>query len=204
MTLSIIKSNMPKYNPKIILASTSPRRKEIMEKTGLSFAVVESNYEEDMTLPLKPRQLVKKLSLGKAEAVAHRHLGAVVIAADTFIVFGDKVMGKPKTVAQAKTMLKHLSGKSNTILTGLTILRKKPYKLVSRIVETKIFFRKLTEKEIVGYIKTGEPMDKAGAYAVQGLGAMFIDKIVGEFSGAMGLPLGALNDGLKEFKINIL
>ncbi len=189
---------------KIILASTSPRREEIFKKTGLSFAIEESNYEEDMTLDLHPLELAKYLSLGKAKNVALRHHDAVIIAADTFITFENKVLGKPHTPEEAKEMLEMLQGKSNVIITGVTIIDTKTQRMETFTDEAIVFLKSLTESEINNYIATGEPLDKAGAYAIQGLGAVFIEKIEGDFFGAMGLPLVKVVEKLKAFDIKVL
>lgn len=189
---------------KIILASASPRRKEILEKTRLPFTVEESRYEEDMTLDLSPHALAKQLSEGKATDVASRHDDAIIIAADTFVVFGEKVLGKPLTESEAKEMLLMLQGESHTILTGVTMIDMSTGKTESFVDEAKVFLKSLTEAEIEAYIATGEPMDKAGAYAVQELGAVFVERIEGDFFGVMGLPLVKVVKVLKSFNVTVL
>jgi len=189
---------------KIILATTSPRRKEIFAKTGLPFETQESNYEENMKLPMSPSGLVKHLSLEKAKAVAEKNKGAIVIAADTFIVFKNKYVGKPKTKEEAKEMLKMLSGKEHQIVTGVTIIDSEVKHAVSFHETIKVFMKDFSDKTIDAYIETGEPLDKAGAYAIQGLGAVLIDRIEGDFFAAMGLPLSRLADELKGFGINVI
>ena len=188
----------------IILASASPRRKEILEITGLDFTVCKSDYEEDLDLPLRPRELARFLSRKKAEAVAHKYKDALVIAADTFIVFKDNLLGKPHTDKEALKMLKMLNGKAHSVVTGFTILDTANSKKLSRTAETKVYFKKLGKDEITAYVKSGEPLDKAGAYAVQGLGAVFVEKIEGDFFNVMGLPLCALAEGLKKFGVHVL
>ena len=188
----------------IILASASPRRKEILERTGLDFTVCKSDYEEDLDLPLRPRELARFLSRKKAEAVAHKYKDALVIAADTFIVFKDNLLGKPHTDKEALKMLKMLNGKAHSVVTGFTILDTANSKKLSRTAETKVYFKKLGKDEITAYVKSGEPLDKAGAYAVQGLGAVFVEKIEGDFFNVMGLPLCALAEGLKKFGVHVL
>ncbi len=184
-------------NRKIILASTSSRRKALLAETGLVFEAVAPNYEEDMTLPLQPRELVLKLSLGKAESLAEEYPDAVIISADTFIAFKDIVLGKPHTPEKAKEMLRMLSGEMNTILTGLAVVDTKSKKVIQRIVEPKVSFKKLTEKEIEDYVETGEPLDKAGAYAIQGLGGALVEKVEGDWASAVGLPTKELLEILK-------
>lgn len=186
---------------KIILASTSPRRKEIFEKAGIPFSMEDSGYEEDLSLPLEPRELAKHLALEKAKAVASRHKDAVVIGADTIVAINNRILGKPKDLNKATDMLKLLSGSTNTVITGIAIVDGKSGKNITRTEETKVYFKKLTDKDIAKYISTGEPMGKAGAYAVQGLGASLIDRIEGDFHNAMGLPLAVLLEELKKFGI---
>ncbi len=189
---------------KIILASGSPRRKEILKITGLDFTVRISEYEEEHNLSLKPRKLARFLSRKKAQAVAHEYNDAIIIAADTFIVFKDRLLGKPHTEKEAEKMLKILNGKMHSVITGFTIMDTGSTEILSKSVETKIYFKKLSGEEISAYVRSKEPLDKAGAYAIQGLGALFIKKIDGDFFNVMGLPLYALTENLKKFGINVL
>ncbi len=188
----------------IILASASPRRKELLEKIGLKFEVEPSNREEDMLSGLKPHELARNISLEKAKVVANKHKNAIVIAADTIIVFKGKVLGKPHTETEAENMLKTMSGKSHYVITGFTIIDTDKNKTLTKSVETKVHIRKLTSKEINAYVKSQEPLDKAGAYAIQGLGSVIVGKIEGDYFNVMGLPLSALTESLKEFGINVL
>jgi septum formation protein len=187
---------------RIILASTSSRRKEILSKVKLSFEVMESDYKEDMSLDMSPIELSKWLSFNKAKVVADKNKDAVVIGADTFIVFKEKLLGKPKTEKEAKEMLTMLSGKEHEIITGVTIIEKDHSISFHEIV--KVFMENITQENIDKYIATGEPMDKAGAYALQEMGAIFIKKIDGDFYTAMGLPLKRIVEELKDFGIDIL
>ena len=188
----------------IILASASPRRRELLEKIGLRFKVEPSNYEEDIHSRLEPHKLAQKVSLEKAEAVASKHKNTIVIAADTFVVFGGQILGKPHTEKEAREMLEAISGKSHSVITGFSIIDTCKNKALSKSVETKIYIRRLTSAEIDAYVKSKEPLDKAGAYAIQGLGAVFVEKIEGDYFNVIGLPLSALTEALKEFGINIL
>ncbi len=188
---------------KIILASASPRRKEILRKTGLNFSICTSDYKEDINLSLKPRALAKFLSRKKAETVAHKYKNAIIIAADTFIVFKNRLLGKPHTDKEAEKMLNMLNGKAHSVITGFTIMDTASKKILSRSVETKVYFKKLGRKEINAYVRSKEPLDKAGAYAIQGLGSVFIEKIDGDFLNVVGLPLRALTESLKKFGITI-
>jgi len=189
---------------KIILASTSPRRKELLEKLGLPFEIIPSDYEEDMNLDMHPLELAKFLSLGKAQAVAGKNVSSLVIGADTFVALGEKLLGKPKNIEEAKNMLREISGQMVSVITGFTLIDSDTGQTVSEVVETKIYIKKLSDEEIDNYIKTGEPLDKAGAFAIQGVGAVFIEKIEGDFLATVGLPLFALANRLKEFGIKVL
>lgn len=188
----------------IILASRSPRRRELLGRWKIPFTAVESDYEEDMTLPLPPQRLAKVLSLGKAKAVAARYPHAIVIAADTFIAHRGKLMGKPKSAADARRMLRELSGKTHSVITGLAIIDTATGRRVSKAVEAKITFRPITAREINAYVASGEPLDKAAAYAIQGIGSVIIKKIDGDYHGVMGLPLYQLAQELEKFGVRVL
>jgi len=184
---------------KIILASASPRRKELLTKAGLVFDVVLSDYEEDMNLLLSPRELAKHLSKGKAESVAEKHADAIVISADTFIVYEEQVIGKPHTPEKAKEILQMLSGKAHSVITGFTVMEKEGNS-ISRAEETLVFMKNLTDEIINAYIATGEPLDKAGAYAAQGLGGALVERIEGDIENVVGLPTKEVLAVLKEFE----
>ena len=189
---------------RIILASASPRRRELLEKIGLKFEVEPSDYAEDLRSGLSPDELARVISLEKARSVASKHKNTVVIAADTFIVFRGKIMGKPGNEAEARKMLMMLSGKSHSVITGFTILDTDENKILTKSVETVVHIKNLTSEEIETYVKSGEPLDKAGAYAIQGLGSVIVERIEGDYFNVIGLPLSALAEGLKEFGIHIL
>lgn len=189
---------------RIILASASPRRKELLEKIGLKFEVEPSNYAENMRSKLSPDELARSTSLEKAKVVAGKHKNAIVIAADTFIVFRGKILGKPNTQAEARKMLMTLKGKSHSVITGFTILDTDKNKVLTKSVETIIHIKNLTSEEVDAYVKSKEPLDKAGAYAIQGLGSVIVERIEGDYFNVIGLPLSVLAEGLKEFGINIL
>ena len=186
---------------KIILASASPRRKEILERTGLKFMVDASDYEEDLSMRMPARRLARFLSCEKAKAVAKRYKNAIIIAADTIIYFEDKVFGKPHNVRDAKRMLNILNGKHHSVITGFTIMDSRERLSISRSVVTKVYFNKITRKWIEEYVRTGEPLDKAGAYAIQGLGAAIVKKIEGDYNNVVGLPVDALMKALRKFGI---
>lgn len=174
---------------KLILASGSLRRKELLEKAGLHFDVIVSDYEEDMTLPLSPGELVKHLSRGKAEAVAKEHKDAIVLSADTIVAYDSQILGKPHTEEKAEKMLQLLSGKQHSVFTGFTIMLLEENKIISRAVETKVYFNRLSDAEIKKYVATGDPLEKAGAYAIQKIGDTFVEKIEGDYNNVVGLPI---------------
>jgi len=188
---------------KIILASTSARRKAILTQIGIRFTVENSNFIEDMTQKLPPTTLTKRLSLGKASVLAEKYADAIIIAADTVIVFEKKIIGKPHTVEKARLVLKELSGKSHTVITGVTIIDTKIKKKLSFSTKTRVVLKSLTLEEIDAYIKTDEPLDKAGGYAIQGLGAGLVKKINGDYFNVVGLPIYPLIEQLKKFNIFI-
>jgi septum formation protein len=188
----------------IVLASASPRRKEILARTGLPFRVDATDSDEEMDPALSPRALARSLSYRKAASVASRHKNALIIAADTFIVFRGRIFGKPHTAAEAGRMLKTLNGKKHSVITGFTIMDTATKKRLTRSIETKVYFRKMAPGEIDAYVRSREPLDKAGAYAIQGLGAALIRKIEGDYDNVVGLPVSSLVEELKKFGIHVL
>jgi septum formation protein len=187
----------------IILASSSPRRKELLEKIGISFTVDPSDYPEDLNSDLSPEELAKSISRGKAQAVAKKYKDAIIIAADTFGILNGKILGKPHTPSEAEAMLQLISGKSHRVITGLTVIDSARQKSVTRTIETQVYIKKLSPEQISHYVKTGEPLDKAGAYAIQGLGSIIVEKIAGDYYNVVGLPLCALAESLKEFGLDL-
>lgn len=185
----------------LVLASSSSTRKNLLTKAGLVFEIDPSSYEEDMTLLMPPKELVMHLSRGKAQDVAHRHKQAVVLGADTIIVYKDEILGKPHTREKAKNVLKMLSGRQHSAITGFTIIDTENNNTISKAVETKVFFKDLTDKEIDEYIATGEPLNKAGSYAILELGGKLVEKIEGSETNVAGLPMDEVMETLKEFGI---
>lgn len=188
---------------KLILASTSPTRKELLAKAGLTFEVVASNYEEDMTLDMPPEELVQFLAKGKAESVVKDFPQAVIIGADTIIYSEGKILGKPHTKEKAKEMLQGLSGKGHSAITGYAVIDKENNKTFSKFVETKVFFRNIPEEELDVYVATGESLDKAGAYAILQGGNSFVERVEGDVYNVAGLPLAELLATLKEFGVEV-
>lgn len=188
----------------LILASGSPARKEILNRTKIPFIVDVSNYEEDMTLNLEPKDLATYLSKGKAQDVANKHKNAVVLGADSFAVFDKQLLGKPPTIERAKEMLSMLSGKAHSFVTGFTIIDTTDGKVYSDTVETKVYFKMLSADDIDGYLAKENVLNNAGAYIIQDLGAVLIEKIEGSYSNVMGLPIAQVAAALKQFNINFL
>lgn len=185
---------------KLILASQSPGRKKVLEDAGMMFDIVPSSYEEDMTLQLPPAELAILLSQGKARDVAKRHPDAIVIAADTFGVYQNNFLGKPHTEERAREMLEMLRGDVHSMVTGFTIIDTRSGFEVSKSVESKIWFRHIPTDEIEEYIRTGEPLNKAGAYAIQGIGNKFVEKVEGSMTNIIGLPIEEVLVILENFK----
>ena len=187
----------------IILASKSPRRRELLEKLGLDFTVMTEDVDESMDPALPLEREILRVSEAKARAVRSR-VGPedIIISADTVVCVDGKRLGKPADEADAKAMLRALSGRAHTVVSGLCVLRGDRCETAS--VSTDIHFRPLADREIDAYVASGEPMDKAGAYGIQGLAAIFVDKLDGDYYNVMGLPLCALAELLKRFGIHVL
>lgn len=189
---------------RIILASKSPRRKQLLESIKLNFEVVVSEFNEETVKEKNPQRLVEDVSRQKAKVVAEKNKNAIIIAADTIVVLDREIIGKPISVKNAKEILQKLSNSKHLVITGFTVLDSKTKKSVTKSVISKVFFKNLTKKEINAYIKTGEPMDKAGAYGVQDRAGAFIEKIEGDFFNVVGLPIFSVCKTLLEFDINII
>ncbi len=187
---------------KIILASASPRRKRMFEDLKLDFEIVVSNYEENISDEKFDLTLVEKTAYNKALEVAQRiEEKAVIISADTVVVFGGKILGKPKDEENAREMLKMLSGQTHMVVTSVAVIDKYEQKTLIDSEKTMVTFDELSNQEIDDYISTREPMDKAGAYGIQGLGCAFIKKVDGCYNNVVGLPAYMLARMLKSFNI---
>ncbi len=188
---------------KIILASTSTRRHDLAKQMGLEFEIIPTNYEEDMTMDLGPAELAKTLSYGKAKEVADRLKRGIIIGVDTFIVFDGKKLGKPKSENEAFEMLRSFSGKSQEVYSGVALIDYETGNEIQDFEVTKVKFREMDDQEIKNYIKTGEPMDKAGAYGIQGLSSIFIEKVDGCYANVVGFPIYNIYKNLKKIGVNI-
>jgi septum formation protein len=184
---------------KVILASASPWRRTLLERTGIPFTIAVSDYEEDHTLKLTPLELVQHLAAGKAETVALLHADAIVIGADTLVEFKGKPIGKAKDARDARRILGLLSNKTHPIHTGFCIIDTRSGKRRVGVETTLVTFRKLSKREIDAYVATGEPLNVAGAYAIQGGASSFASRIEGDFYNIVGLPLARIVEELKRF-----
>ena len=185
---------------KIILASASPRRADILRQAGINFSVLSSAIDETPYLRESPETLVLRLAGAKAELVAARSVGpAYVVAADTVVVADGQILGKPRSTDDARHILESLSGRTHQVLTGVTIIRLPDAERRQFVESTRVTFSTLTAEQISSYLNSGEPFDKAGAYAIQGIAARFIPRIEGCYYNVMGLPLAHLLIDLREF-----
>ncbi len=189
---------------KIILASSSPRRKELLHLIGVSFTVTPSNVNEVVEEGVLSSQIVEQLALLKARAVSASHKEGIIIGADTIVVFNGEILGKPNSKKEAHRMLKRLQGNTHEVFSGVAVLNALTGKYLVSHQVTKVYMKTLTDDEINAYIDTNEPMDKAGSYGIQGIGALFIEKIDGDYFNVVGLPLSLLSKLLTSFGINVL
>ncbi|WP_134686065.1 Maf family protein [Brevibacillus migulae] len=188
----------------VILASSSPRRRELLQGLGIPFTVQSSDVDESTSPDLSPQQIVESLAQRKAREVAKDVNDGLVIGADTIVVLDGKVLGKPRDEADAFQMLQSLQGREHTVYSGVTIVDVKTGREEVSHRSTKVRIRSLTEQEINAYIATKEPMDKAGSYAIQGIGATIVDSIDGDYFTVVGLPLNLLAGMLSRFGVQIL
>lgn len=187
----------------IILASQSPRRRELLERMGLTqFQIIPAQGEEVLNPALSPAQLVEELSRQKAAEVAAAHPAALIIAADTVVSIDGRVLGKPHSTQEAAQMLELLSGREHTVYTGVTVTCGG--QTVTQHEATAVRFRPLSQGDIARYVSTGEPMDKAGAYGIQGYGSVLVEGISGDYFNVMGLPVCRLARLLGRFGVDPL
>lgn len=172
---------------RVVLASSSPRRRQLLDLIGIAHEVRPANIDETLRPREAPRRHAERLAREKATVIATRDPDLITIGADTVVVINRKVLGKPRDEAEAVHMLSQLSGREHTVITAIAVARGK--KLRSAIEEVRVKFRRLREDEIEAYVATGEPMDKAGAYGIQGFGATIVERIDGDYFAVMGLPL---------------
>jgi septum formation protein len=190
-------------NRKLILASTSPRRSSLLLQLGVDFDVVDPGEAEN-SIELDPETRVREHALCKAEAVAEKYPDRLVIAADTIVVLGGRILEKPRSREEAKEMLRALGNRTHVVISAVALVEKNRGLTDVRTEETKVTMMGLDDDEIETYVATGEPLDKAGAYAAQGVGAVMIERVDGCFYNVVGLPLSLLHRMLKEAGYNTL
>lgn len=188
----------------IILASASPRRKEILENTNTKFEIIKSEIDEVILDNELPSQVVMRLAFEKAIDIALKHPDSLVIGADTVVVLNNNILGKPKDSSDAFNMIKQLSGKTHQVITGISLINLNANQKIIDYVVSNVKFKNLSEEDIKDYIQTNESLDKAGAYGIQGFGAMLVEEIQGDYFNIVGLPISRLSDLLKKhFNINL-
>jgi nucleoside triphosphate pyrophosphatase len=180
---------MPEKDSKIILASSSPRRAQLLETIGVKFELAPSRVEERLLSGEAPPDYITRLARAKVIAVARKRESGLVIGADTIVVLDGRVLGKPESAEDAERMLRELSGRWHAVMTGVALYDVASRREVADYDKTLVRFAQLTDKEIEWYVKSGEPMDKAGAYGIQGLGSLFIEEIAGNYFNVVGLPI---------------
>lgn len=182
----------------IILASNSPRRSDLLKQIKVPFHIAPARVREQIRKNECPEDYVLRIAEKKSEKTALGYPECTVIGADTIVVLHDRILGKPRNRKMAKEMLKELQGKEHTVITAVFLINRLQNIRLSRLVKTKVRMKRLSDKEIEGYVRTKEPMDKAGAYGIQDLGAVLIDSIQGSYTNVVGLPLETLWDMFKE------
>ncbi len=188
----------------LILASSSPRRRELLQTLGLPFTVMTSDADETVEQEMSPAEVVETLSLRKARAVAGKVGEGVVLGSDTIVVLDGRILGKPGDEAEAFRMLQSLQGREHTVYSGVALVDAATGRTEVAHQSTRVQIRPLSEREIRAYIATGEPMDKAGAYAIQGIGATIVEGIVGDYFTVVGLPLNLTARLLSRFGVTFL
>jgi septum formation protein len=178
-----------KVTGRLILASASPRRRELLTLMGLAFEVAPSGIEEATREGDAPGEHVLRLAKQKAQALSAHYPDAWIMGADTIVVLDEEILGKPGAASEAGEMLRRLSGREHQVYTGFALARKETDLLEGDVARSSVFFKNISEEEINRYVKTEEPYDKAGGYALQGRGACFISKIYGSYTNVIGLPL---------------
>lgn len=189
---------------KIILASGSPRRKQLLQQMGLDFVCSPANITEDLSFSASPQELTRTIALQKAQQVANGLKEGIVIAADTVVTWAGNVMGKPTNKEEAYSMISCLSGQCHQVITGVCVIDVLDNNPEVAAECTDVFFRSLSSREINNYLEYGEWVDKAGAYAIQGRGALLVDHMIGCYYNVVGLPLNRLNLMLRRKGLDLL
>jgi len=193
--------------PFLILASKSARRRYLLKQAGLSFSVIPSCFDESSVPVSDPHNYVKALAESKAKDISDKYPESWVIGADTIVVIGGQILGKPSSRSDAREMLKSLSGQTHLVLTGYCVCCKVKNRFFSETIKTEVLFKNLTDEEVEWYIHTKEPFDKAGAYAIQGLGTFLVKSVNGSYTNVVGLPVCEvleilIKEGVMSFESN--
>lgn len=192
----------------IILASTSPRRQELIAKLGLPFDIIPSDANEDTPFGWEPRKIVETLALRKADTVyrdlVEPGINAIIVGSDTIVVLEGNILGKPSDDADAVRMLSLLQGRVHEVYTGVACIDVLTGQCIVRYRMTKVNMKPLNDDQIISYVRSGEPRGKAGAYAIQGLGASIVESIEGDYFNVVGLPVSLLSDMLSEMGMHVL
>ena len=198
--------NKPHDGPELILASKSPRRSDLFKQAGLTFSIIPSDFDESSVTLSDPESHVKALAKSKASDISRKNPDSWVLGADTIVRIEDRILGKPGSKDEARSMLKQLSGKIHQVITGYCLCCHTKTKFISETVKTDVRFKTLRDTEIEWYIQTGESFDKAGAYAIQGVGAFLVKSINGSYTNVVGLPICEvmellINEGVVELNL---
>jgi len=198
--------NKPYDRPKLILASKSPRRSDLLKQAGLTFSIIPSEFDESSVTMSDPESYVRTLAKSKATDISKKHPDSWVLGADTIVLIDDSILGKPGSKDEARSMLKQLSGKTHQVITGYCLCCQTQNDIISETVKTDVRFKTLSDTEIEWYIQTGEPFDKAGAYAIQGIGTFLVKSINGSYTNVVGLPICEvmellINEGVVELNL---
>ena len=189
---------------KLILASSSPRRQAYLKDLGIAFRRVSPDVDERRRRAESPRAYVRRLAVEKASVVSERYPRSWVVSADTTVVVDKRVLGKPRNPAEARKMLRKLSGRSHRVLSGIALVHRAESVVRSAVSSTRVFIRRLSDDEIRWYVSTGEPLDKAGAYGAQGKGGLLVARVEGSFSNVVGFPLEKFYELLKACGLSLL
>jgi septum formation protein len=186
---------------RLILASASPRRKEMLANLGVEFEILVAGVDEVVQHGELPEEFVLRAAIEKASDIAVNHPDAWVLGADTIVEYQGEILGKPKDASEAQKLLIRLSGQKHRVFTGFCLLHEQDNLSVSQVVITEVYFAPFTEEIAAAYVATGEPLDKAGAYGIQGRGGVLVEKISGSYSNVVGLPLVETIDEMLRYKV---
>ena len=186
---------------KLILASASPRRKSLLQELGLDFKIIESQVEEKPVAGESPQDFVMRAACDKAGDVARENVASWVLGADTVVVHGGRILGKPGDAEEALSVLQTLAGQKHLVHTGFCLMNGKDDVLISRVVTTEVWFYPFSRDIAAAYVATGESLDKAGAYGIQGSGGFLVERINGSYSNVVGLPLAEVVEELLRYKV---